>query len=239
MNPRSAAVLALVATCLLAGARAQPDVVPLKFDRLDLNDGRKLKNVVVKSYDAKSQRLLIIADGKAMMIPVASVPAPFNEKLKDVPASGGFVSTTSAPRQAVKVITAADQYGITTPAPALPPYVNPSYRPAPRPVHREPASPEASLAEHQNSARARAFRYYRYEYPAGSSSIRVTALDFELGVPQPVPGWTGRCCTEGKAFLEFFDSKGRSLQRATSTFEVITEQKPNEALKVVDFSRKT
>ena len=240
MKPRLAALGAVIATCLFAGAIAQSDEVPLKFDRLDLSDGRKLKNVVVKSYDAKSARLLIIADGKAMMIPIASVPSPFREKLKEAPPSGGSVST-SGPAARV-LVTAADQYGMTRVVPAPPPRrVNQPYRPSPpaRPVPVDSLLAESSLAEHQTAARARAYRHYRYEYQAGSNSISVTTLDFEFGVPQPVPGWTGRCCTEGKAFLEFYDSKGRSYQRATSTFEVVTEQKPNEGLKVVDFSRKT
>jgi hypothetical protein len=52
---------------------------------------------------------------------------------------------------------------------------------------------------------------------------------------EAVTGWTGRYRTEGKAYLEFFDSKGWSYSRATSRFEVLTEQKPDGALKVVDF----
>ena len=73
----------------------------------------------------------------------------------------------------------------------------------------------------------------------GSNSIIVQSVSLELSVPVSVPGWTGRFQTQGKAYIEYYDSKGRSFQRATSTFEVTTEQKPGEALQVVDFSRKT
>jgi len=38
------------------------DQVVLQFPRLDLLDGRKLKNVIVKSYDAKSGDVLVVAD---------------------------------------------------------------------------------------------------------------------------------------------------------------------------------
>lgn len=45
--------------------------------------------------------------------------------------------------------------------------------------------------------------------------------------------------TEGKAFIEYFDRKSRSYQRTTSTFEILTEQKPGEEIKVVDFTRRS
>src|SRR3954466_5433605 len=68
---------------------AADDVLVLQFPQLALSDGRKLKNVVVKSYDAKSEKLLVIADGKAMTLPVALLPAPLNETLKHEPGGGG------------------------------------------------------------------------------------------------------------------------------------------------------
>ena len=224
---------------------AQPaDTVPLRFTRLDLTDGRKLKNVVVKSYDAKSEKLLIIADGRAMTIPIASLPPPFNQQLKAAPGSGESVSmipgrpATPLPRVAA---SAADQYYFEAAVPARQ-QANTIARatpPAQRPSPSDPMLAAASLAQHQAAARARAEKYFRYEFQMGSNSISVTALEFELGVPSPVPGWSGRCRTDGKAFVEYFDSKGRSFQRTTSTFEIITEQPPNEPLKVIDFSRKS
>jgi hypothetical protein len=213
--------------------------VPLNFARLDLLDGRKLKNVVVKSYDLKSERLLVIADGKAMMIPIASVPPPFNQQLKSAPASGASVSTISpAPRP---IISAADQYHmeVTARVPQQAPVRVAPPRRAERPRSGDPMLADATLAQHQAAAHGRAQRYFRYEFQIGSNSISVTSLDFEVGVPAAVPGWTGRYCTNGKAFIEYFDSKGRSYQRTTSTFEITTEQKPGEALTVIDFSRKS
>jgi hypothetical protein len=229
--------------------------VPLRFTQIDLSDGRQLKNVVVKSYDAKTERLLIVADKTAMTIPIALLPPPFNEKLKAAPATGGSVSTAlslprapapvppvvgESPATAVAVpATPAPEVNIapepTPPAPRPTPRVNP--RPRRGPDSSEPT--EASPTQHQFVARTRANRYYRYEHQVGSNSISVTALEFDLGTTLPVPGWPGRCRTEGKAFIEYFDSKGRSFQRTTSTFEVLTEQKPGEEIKVVDFTRKS
>ena len=253
-------VLVVVAG-LLAGlvALAQSSKnVPLKFTQVDLTDGRTLKNVVIRSYDVKSEKLLLVADGKAMTVPVALFPAPFNERLKAAPRSGESVSTitVSSPRP---IASAADQYYMTTPVPAPLPRVRPedaqkvtkrqfdeearSQAPrvvtvTPQPAPHAPLPAVATLAQHAAAARARATTYFRYEFQIGSNSVSVTALDFELGTPKPVPGWEGRYESQGKAFIEYFDSKGRSFQRTTSTFEVITEQKPGEDLSVVDFRRK-
>jgi hypothetical protein len=224
------------------------DKLPLRFSRIELTDGRAFDDVVVRSYDAKSGKLLIVTSGKAMTIPVALFPAPFNERLKAAPASGGSVSVThSVPRPQPDATENADRPDSDVAAPATPPppvEVAPRRERPERPPARKPAREELHPAEanpirHQFAARARATRHYRYEYQIGSNLISVTSLDIELSAPQPVPGWTGRCSTEGKAYLEFFDSKGRSYQRATSTFEVVTEQKPGEELKVVDFTRKS
>jgi len=40
----------------VADAAEADGEVPLSFTRLELTDGRKLRNVVVKSYDAKSEK---------------------------------------------------------------------------------------------------------------------------------------------------------------------------------------
>jgi hypothetical protein len=242
MSPRTAAVLALVATCFIVGVSAQSEEVPLKFTRLELSDGRKLKDVVVKSYDAKSEKLLIIADGKAMMIPIASVPPPFNVQLKAAPASGASVNTVASPPPVVRSLpTAADQYYLvhTVPAPAPQVVYVPQRAPASRVAPVDPMLARADLKGHQDAARARAQRYFRYEHQMGSNSILVQSVSVELTVPVSVPGWTGRFETKGSAFIEYYDSKGRSFQRATSTFEVTTEQKPGEALQVIDFTRKS
>jgi hypothetical protein len=251
-------ILLLACGVMLAAIPGQmnsAEAVPLKFNQIDLTDGRQLKNVVVKSYDARTERLLIVADKTALTIPIALLPPPFNEKLKAAPAAGGSVSTalslprppvasTPAPAEAEATAVAVP----TTPAPEVnvpgetpAPVPQPAPRTNPRPRRGsdsgEPAA--ASPTQHQFVARSRANRYYRYEHQVGSNSISITSLEFDLGTTQPVPGWPGRCRTEGKAFIEYFDSKGRSYQRTTSTFEILTEQKPGEEIKVVDFTRKS
>ena len=234
-------VRSLVVACVAIGlaltavAQAEGDV-PLKFSRLDLTDGRKLKNVVVKSYDAKTEKLLVIVDGKAMTIPISVVPAPYDQQLKGAPASGASVSSSGTPA------SAADQYRMEVPVPVRPTVTLPQPSPTPRArPATDPAVAEAArLKRHQSVARTRAERYYRYEHPFGSSSIKVTALDLELAPPKAVPGYANRVETKGTAYVEFLDTVGGgSIQRATATFEITTEETPTDGINVIDFRRKS
>lgn len=215
--------LLLFLFCWVAPLGAAP--VPLKYAQLDLNDGRTLKNVVVKSYDAAIGKLLLVADGKVMLIPLGLVPQPFRDKLKAEAPQGGATSSV-VPGQAVPSGEGPSS-GKVAPGPA-----------APTNQELEDAAQEKLLEKHKQAALARAKNYYRYEFQAGSSAISVTAENFEVDQPEPVAGWNGRYRTCGRVFLEFFDSKGYSYSRTTDKFEITTEQKPREALKVVDFTRK-
>ena len=91
---------------------------------------------------------------------------------------------------------------------------------------------------HKRTASSRAEKFYRYEMRLGSNSVSVTSIQFEITETREVPGWTGRFCTTGKAFIEYYDSKGLSYSRMTSEFEVLTERKDGNRIEIVDFTRK-
>jgi hypothetical protein len=213
--------------------------VSLKYATIDLTDGRKLKNVVVKSYDAKSERVLLIADGKAMSLPVAIFPKPLNEQVKSAPASGASVTSVAAPPPR-PLVTSADQYMMETAARPPAPQSRPPQRPVTIRSTPDPAAVEAArLRQHLAVAQARAQKFYRYEHQVGSNSITVTSLEFEFEPPKAL-GYSGRVETKGKAFIGFYDSfGGGSFQRTTSTFEIVTEEDPKEGIKVIDFTRKS
>jgi len=216
--PSRGVSLALI--LLAARALAPAADVPLRFDRIELRDGRTLRNVVIKSYDAATDKLLLIADGTAMLVPVNLIPAPFAAHLKaDAPPAGGST--------AVVATRAA--------APAPQPVPMPA---APLGASDQGVDQERLRAAHRQAAEARALRYYRYEFQAGSSAISVTAVDIETEPPEKVEGWPGRYRTKGTARLEFYDSKGNSFSRSAGAFEVLTEQKPGESVRVVDFRPK-
>lgn len=210
--------LVIAALFLAGGLGAAAGEAPLKLARLELADGRALTNVVVKSYDAVSGRLLLVADGTAMLIPVSLVPAPFGERLKaDAPRAGSSMS----------VVPAAPDAG-PAPAPAAPPA-------APAATPAAGADDAAAIADHRQVAEERARQYYEFEFMAGSGAVSVTKLDIQTRPPEPVPGWPGRYLTRGKAFVEFYESKGRSFGRRAGRFEVVTLQKPDQSVIVVEF----
>jgi hypothetical protein len=193
----------------------------MEFARLDLTDGRKLRKVVVKNYDAEKGRLLLVASGKAMTVSIDLVPEPFRTRLKDhAPKAGSSTSSMPAPRQPTQ--------------PSAPPT-----RPPPVVTRPAPAQDtEVQWEKHKSAALARARNFYRYEHKAGSDSIRVTAINFETDDPEAITGWEGRYRVQGRVLLEYFDSKGYSFNRTTDRFEVITEQKGRGSIKVIDFTRK-
>ncbi len=211
--------LLLLATTALAPAAD----VPLRFDRIDLTDGRTLRNVVVKSYDRAADKLLLVADGSAMLIPAGLVPAPFAARLREgAPPAGGSTAVV-----ATRVVPPAALTAQTVPMPV-----------APAGDTDSAAERERLLARHKQAAAARALRYFRYEFQAGSSAISVTAVDIETDQPQKVQGWPGRYRTKGTARLEFYDSKGNSFSRSAGAFEVLTEEKTGEPMTVVAFMPK-
>lgn len=235
----------------------------LEFSRLDLTDGRSLKNVAIKTYDPESDRVLLIADGKAMVIARTLVPPPFAEQLKQARRSAETVSIISTPTPSRPIAAAADQYQMTQAVPVSPParaaangseIAQPTSPPPPartRAGSQAPARPatpnQASahvqgidLQAHRRIAIERAQRYYRHEFRVGSDSALMMGIEIEVSPPKVVPGWEGRCRAEGKAYLEIYDSRGRSFQRRTSTFEVITERKASdEEIVIIDFTPKT
>jgi hypothetical protein len=224
---------ALLFLAAVALAHADPVVAPV--GRLTLLDGRVLKNVVIRSFDAPSSKVLVLADGRALLIPITLIPPPYAEALKAATAKpdADLVQSTPVPPPATapgKTAVPETPASPPAPAPATPPKAAPAVA----------ALPEVDPVEqHMAVASAHVRRYYKYEYRPASSSIAVTDSDIEVDETEPVTGWTNRYRTTGKIYLEVYDSVGGgSFRRRVTRFEVLTEQKPGERIKVIDFTRK-
>jgi len=212
-----------------------------EFQRLDLLDGRTLLKVTLRSYDAETDKVLLMSDGKAYIVPAKLVPPPFAEQFrKSGMRPGSSVSTVSAtlaPSAPPATVARTPAATAAASAPAVGP-TSQTRRPVVRPAPPPPESAPASADAHASAAATRAARFFRYEFKAGSDSISVTVLNVDVTACESVPGWKGRYRTQGHAFLEFFDSKGNSFQRANRGFEVITEEREPGKLGVIDFSQK-
>lgn len=221
---------------LLTSAWAD-DSSSLEFQRITLSDGRSLNNVVIKTYDASSNRVLLVADGKASMISLALFPTSLERQISSTaPRAGSSTMTVITPK-------APPSSSNALPLPTSPaPRIEPAYSPSPDRTASDAAEAsraETDLRHHAQVARTRADRYFRYEYRLGSNAVRVRSLDLDTYAPEEVSGWTGRYRTSGKAYIEYFDSAGWSYSRTSNGFEVVTEKKPNGQIEVVDFSLRT
>lgn len=219
---------------LFAFAHAESTLTPV--GRLVLRDGRVLKNVVIRSFDAQSSKVLILSEGRALLVPVNLLPPVYADKARALKPQADLVQTTPipAPVESASIPTpeaSASDTASTSAAPGTPP------APAPAPVATvEPVDP---VEAHMAAATAHVRRYYKYEHRIGSNSVAVTDSDIAVEETEPVTGWTGRYRTKGKVYLEIYDSiGGGSFRRAVRRFEVLTEQKPGEPIKVVDFDRR-
>jgi len=232
--------LSLVRRLVTLGILTNTFVLAAEFQRLDLLDGRTLLKVTLRSYDAETDKVLLISDGKAYIVPAKLVPPPFAEQFrKSGMRPGSSVSTVSAPLapSAPPATVARTSAAAAASAPAVGP-TSQVRRPVMKPAPLSPEPAVASAEAHADVAATRASRFFRYEFKAGSDSISVTVLNVDVTACEEIAGWKGRYRTHGHAYLEFYDSKGGSFQRANRGFEVITEEKTPGKLGVIDFSQK-
>ena len=137
MNAAKCFCLAVLLSLLAAGAARAADASPTKFARIDLLDGRTLKNVELVSYDAATDKVLLVADQKAMSVPLNLIPAPFAARFKhDLPESGASASV-------VTPAAAPAPQTVVRPLPVVP---------MPLPANPAVAGGDQALAVHQQAA---------------------------------------------------------------------------------------
>jgi hypothetical protein len=230
---------------LTALVHAESATMPV--GRITLTNGRVLKQVVIRSYDTPSEKVLLLSEGKALLIPITLLPPVYAEKVKaDYARSSADLVQTSrvrTPEERAAALAdlslAADADNSAT-AEAIPP--------TPTPASASPSSPapDGTFAEstqpfkdHREAAMAYVRRYFKFRYPTGHNSTTVTDTDFDIEETKAVSGWTNRYNTKGRAYVEIYDSiGGGSFRRGSAKFEIVTEQKPGEEIKVIDFTRK-
>jgi len=221
------AFLSFLAVATLASAA--PGVTPV--GRLRLLDGRTLDNAVIRSYDEQSSKVLVLSNGTARLVPLSLIPPPFAEIIKTA-----YVRPRADLVQATPVTDSAHQ-PVPTDSAAVTDTTDPTPTPAPAPPALV-AKADDPRSQHREVAKAHAYRYFKYVFRTGSNAIAVTDSDIEITDTDPIPGWN-QYRTKGTAYLEVYDSFGSgSFSRRVRHFEVVTEQKPGEEIKVIDFTRK-
>lgn len=208
-----------------AAPTERKEPTPLVYDELALTDGRTLTKVVVKTYDARGDRFLLLAAGKAVMLPANQIPEPLRDRLKRAaPQAGGSTSSSLAPPPKPVVIQPQ-------------PFPTMSGLPtAPAPAPATPAPALAAANQLKQATVTRANQYYLSEYVAGSTGARVSSVQIETDEPEQIAGWSNRYRVQGRATLKVY--VGRGYRDSWSTFEAVLEI-INGSPRVLDFAPKS
>ena len=203
------AVTGLAAT--LPAADKEP--LALKYDTFPLTDGRTLTKVVIKSYDPKGEKLLLLADGRALILPVALVPDPLGTRLKEEAPKSGATTTSTQERKVYAPVAVPGSNGART-------------------FSQPVLNADEKVQKHREAARRTAETQLVGTYMRdGARTWKVAQC--EMQEPVPVEGWIDRYRSTGVITLDFFDAKGAKLRSITRHVEVVTEKPPLRSVAMV------
>jgi len=188
----------------------------LEFARLDLIDGRSLRNVVVKSFNPNAQTLFVVADHKAMTISLQLVPPAVRPMFSAVRISAPTAAVSEMPRR-------------KRPAPA-------STHGDPEPTSTDPAAaqPSAGAKEHAEFAQKYADEYYHTKHQFTMGSVSAVVIDVAVDDCSPMQGWERQYRSQGHVNVSY--SNG---QQGRLTFEVLSKEADDHSLTLVQFIRKS
>lgn len=96
----------------------------------------------------------------------------------------------------------------------------------------------ATREEHKAKAIDRADTYFTYEHNKHMSGSVTIKTKITVTSVEAVPGWGGRYRTTGEAFMNYYNSYGRSVKTDSCKFEVLTQEKGTE-IEISDLTPKT
>lgn len=220
---------------MLASAWAGAARAPVTLPELELGGGRHLKKVEVRSYDAIADRFTLVEGRNVMVVASVEIPSSLREKLKgQVPRKDSAVAP--APKSEPGAAAPEAKTPSAGAAPAKPAKaVEPASTPA-APTPGAGKTDQEKILEYQELILARCKKYYEEEYPRGSATTAVKPVEFHLDTVERVAGWSGRYRWQGRVMVEI--AEGNAGRRETDHYEVVTEEKPGEAPRVIDYFRK-
>lgn len=221
-TPRSVFRFALLLFLLVgAGEGHAQNMVPLnlRFERVNLSNGRVLKDAALTSFNRDSNLVYVLEDRKLKPYPRALFPgfvtARIDDRLKEHP----------APKPSRQPAPQSSPHGESPPPSKSNPIGSPERNAADR------AAIEAAVAAKAESA---ARRHFRYGQRTGSGYTTTTESEVELDGPTPIPGWPGRYRVEGTAYYSYYDSVGSTFNNRRRGVEVIVEAKSPSRIKVLE-----
>ncbi|MEJ6731332.1 MAG: hypothetical protein QNK90_04515 [Opitutaceae bacterium] len=215
---RHFALLALVIAALTS--HAQPMVpLDLRYERVNLANGRVLKDVAITSINRESGLVYVLEDRKLKPYPKALFPGFVTQRianrLQEYPAQ-------DSSRERARALTPQPS---NTRSPTTSPIGSPENNAALRAAIETAVSAKAETA---------ALRHIGYGQRTGSGYTTTTQCEVELDGPTAIPGWTGRYRVKGIAYYSYYDSVGTTFNNRRRGVEVILEAKSPRSIKVLE-----
>lgn len=211
-RPLRICLILLMGTLFASATRAQ-DMVPLdlRFARINLVNGRILKDAALTGFNRESELIYVMEDRKLKPYPAALFPGFVTDQIEVRLAE--YPDTSEKSRTPSKTVAPPTQASKSEP-PARAPIGSPEDNAAVREAIEDAVAAKAQTA---------ALRHFRYDSRNGSGYTTMTNGDVELGRPTPVKGWTHRYRVEGTVYFSFYDSVGETFQNRRRGIEVIIE----------------
>lgn len=214
----SFALLALVITAVTS--HGQPMVpLDLRYERVNLSNGRVLKNVAITSINRESGLVYVLEDRKLKPYPKTLFPGFVTQSIAN------RVQEYPAPDASRKRARALASQPSRTPSPSSAPIGTPENNAARREAIEQAVAAKAETA---------ALRHIGYGQRTGSGYTTTTQSEVELGGPTAIPGWSGRYRVKGIAYYSYYDSVGTTFNNRRRGVEVILEAKSPRSIKVLE-----
>lgn len=197
------------------------DLVPLNlsFARINLANGRVLKNATLTSVNRDSNLIYVLEERRLKPYPAALFPGfiatQIADRVQEYPTAKPKSPAANSNRATSTATDDAPRHPVGSPADH---------------AARRAAIEEAVAAKAQRAA----LRHFRYGTRSGSGYTTMTNGEVDLDPPSPIPGWTHRYRVEGTVYFSTYDSVGSSFQNRRRGVEVIVEATSPHRVKVLE-----
>ena len=206
--------------------------IELTYPRLTLKNGKTYGLVEIKSLNQERNAVIMVHDRVIETIPLAHLPDEVRARVESL-------SVGQKPPLSLRPLPTYARTYPRTQQGLKPTTTDPLHE-----AKRVQAEARAKAAEEairkekaKQTMRTHARNYFGYEYKTGSGAIIMTSPAIEIDEAEWMNNWD-RYRVTGKAFYDFYDSKGSSFSRGSRLFEGRVEVKPEGSMKVVDFFTK-
>lgn len=224
-----------LATTVLAGT---PQKVDLKVESLELKNGKNLGAATIKSLDHETGTVIVMSDRSLASVQLELLPDQVAERVVALvpPESKAIARDRELDRDRGRREAKAD-------AEARSRRIEAQLK-----ADRETRSGNAQIQieaqrKAQETARVKAAarrameRHFRYDFVIGPSTW-VFRTEIELEEPEPMAGWPGRHRIRGTAGIQYYVSRGESLNSMRRDFEVTMRENERGALEASDITIK-